>query len=329
MQKYLSKNGTIRSLAKSIAASALLVFCFPIFGFAAYSEPWSTYPVYSARQIPDLLNSSSDSQTMTGNLFIGKYNAITSTCDLSVLPSDPLYSTKRAGCSRLCLNAPLIDGTYPNTNDTGTTINSTCITSWKDLKGLIVTSSDFIRKISAPTNTDTGGPDDDVDNGAFSLQASGYNPLLMTGPLISLMAEAPMSALPPSTLFPTAISADGSGNSIYAATFAGRLAVISDAQAGRTGKICLNEDGIGVDCLTNWSDITASIDPTIVTLQPVNAAAYRYPDAGNTAVSGILVTKTLVIGSPEVTTPRSVTCGNGMCDVINGETSITCSTDCD
>lgn len=287
----------------------------PGFLYAAYSEPSGVPPNYTTTEVPELLNGSNTAQRKIGSLLIGPLDS--ATCNPQ--SSNP---TDKAGCSKLCLNPNL--AAFPGVSDVVGSAGAppSCVSSWDEISGALITGSALVRKMANPSHFDDPSPNplDTVDNGAFSLQAQPYTVLydsshtFVVNPyaqLITLMAGAPANTVRGDTLRPTGIIADAQTGSNFAAQFSGRLAIVTDETIPH--QICLNSPDGNANCITDWSGVTVSQDPTMVRLQNVSTSATIIPDRGNTATSGLLVTESMVSGIPSLTTPLASSCGDGIC----------------
>ena len=311
----------LRKASFSIAAVALLL-SWANFSYAIvpYQEPKTEgfggypYPKYDANVIPELLNGTTAAQQKTGSFLIGGTGL----------------------GSSLCLNPAI--SIYPGITDTiaGSSLIPNCISSWNQLKAALITANGYLRLLTSPTRVDDGTANDTLDNGAIAIQAIGNKDSsgvvsTTTGQLISLIAEAPDGSNSSAT--PTAIVSDSPTTSLYAATFAGKIAVVGDVagpgRVGNTQQICLNlaTGTAATSCIADWGDISKIADPTIVRLQNMRTSARRDPDNGSTAVSGYLIAGSLVAGMPNATTSSGFSCGDGMCSYLT-ESASSCPTDC-
>ncbi|MEK7637072.1 MAG: hypothetical protein AAB402_01600 [Patescibacteria group bacterium] len=311
-------NPTLWIAAVVIGGISGLTLLHPDFGYAAYSEPLSNPPQYnvSTVEIPEFINGAAFAQQKKGSLLIGERNGALSNCT----------TDSETGCSRLCLNPDLTN--FPGTTDSNPATGN-CITSWPMLTSRLISSGgSYVRRQDNPAHSDNAIPDppgDTIDNGAFSIQAKPYtySSSNQNAQLITLIAEAPDSA---SANTPTGIYSEALTDASYAATFAGRLAVVGGQQ-----QICLNDSLNGNlndnDCISNWTDITAS-QAAIVRLQNLGLDQRITSDSGNTAAGGSLVAGSLVAGGPTSATSSDFSCGDGICSIVNNETRQNCSADC-
>lgn len=120
----------------------------------------------------------------------------------------------------------------------------------------------------------------------------------------------------------------------YAGYFEGRAWVTGDLlisphtnDAGDVvqSRICLNDDGSGNQCITQWPFAESE---QFVRLQKTDTPTQ---DAGSLHVSGSGTFSSVVLGTAAAETPREITCGDGVCQGTLSnpdEDEISCSQDC-
>ncbi len=285
-----------------------LIALKPVFSFAAWSEPTTTFPMYNSTNslqtdyIPEVLNGTSATQLKYGTLQIGPIDS--STCDLSSSPGAIV-----TGCAKICLN-PSGNGTVTMTTDP-----TNCVYSWAQLKALnqshMPASGTYLSNNKSTL----------TDNGFIAVRSSGStiptpssDAMSYYGLMMTFMTEAPNASWP-------ALQSSAITSTDYAAQFAGTLAISSG--------LCLNDvtGGSGQYCIQRWSDIAAQQNPNIVRLQNLNTAQDHPADNGSVGTDGVLVAQALVGGVPPADAQIGMTCGDGICSIAT-ETVTNCPADC-
>lgn len=285
----------------------------PLFGYAAFQEPTASAPQYDPALITDFINGSVSTQQKIGTLRIGDRNGAIPHCT----------TNDSSGCSSLCLNPAVNSIQVPVATDP---VN--CVTSWTGLINSLVSTSNFVRKLTNPTHVDAPSSPDTIDNGAFNLQAAAYDPNYPTSAqLISLIATAPSAAAAPRS---AALWAASDVDANYAAQFDGKVAVVGSVPD--VHRVCLNFDpndtnGINetTNCITTWSDLVVRLAAvqllTVVRLQKFDYPESIIPDVGSVSFNEFLQTGSIIAGAPISLTPISASCGDGLCSPENGETA--------